>query len=138
MCPFRTCIQLCSWRLLLSGAVLLRDVQVLTLYKGRYTTARRTSPVLQLQCVGGSAGCGSFVPEVVQCQNKGWDGIDVQVGLIVYCNFKHRMVCAQINQIHLPFVVLYVVVVLITYFCGPFSGSAKLTWTMHTVLDALK
>lgn len=60
------------------GAVLLRDVQVLTLYKGRYTTARRTSPVLQLQCVGGSAGCGSFVPEVVQCQNKGWDGIDVQ------------------------------------------------------------
>ncbi|KAI1888237.1 hypothetical protein AGOR_G00182960 [Albula goreensis] len=60
------------------GSVLLRDVQALTLYKGRYTTARRTSPVLQLQCVGGSAGCGSFVPEVVQCQNKGWDGIDVQ------------------------------------------------------------
>lgn len=62
-----------------TGAVLLRDVQVLTLYKGRFTTARRTSPVPQLQCVGGSAGCGSFVPEVVQCQNKGWDGIDAQV-----------------------------------------------------------
>ncbi|XP_070683836.1 store-operated calcium entry-associated regulatory factor [Pempheris klunzingeri] len=60
------------------GSVLLRDVQVLTLYKGRYTTSRRAGPVPQLQCVGGSAGCQAFVPEVVQCQNKGWDGIDVQ------------------------------------------------------------
>lgn len=60
-------------------AVLLQHVQVLTLYKGRYTTARRSSPVPQLQCVGGSAGCHAFVPEVVQCQNKGWDGMDVQV-----------------------------------------------------------
>uniref|UniRef100_A0A673GU77 Store-operated calcium entry-associated regulatory factor n=1 Tax=Sinocyclocheilus rhinocerous TaxID=307959 RepID=A0A673GU77_9TELE len=59
-------------------AVLLRDVQVLTLHRGRYTTARRSSPVLQLQCVGGSAGCGSFVPEVVQCYNRESDGIDTQ------------------------------------------------------------
>uniref|UniRef100_G3PVR5 Store-operated calcium entry-associated regulatory factor n=1 Tax=Gasterosteus aculeatus aculeatus TaxID=481459 RepID=G3PVR5_GASAC len=58
--------------------VLLRDLQALTLYKNRYTTARRASPVPQLQCVGGSAGCQAFVPEVVQCQNKGWDGVDVQ------------------------------------------------------------
>ncbi|KAM7418315.1 hypothetical protein PAMA_015773 [Pampus argenteus] len=64
-----------SWT---DGSVLLRDVQVLTLYKDRYTTARRSSPVPQLQCVGGSAGCQAFVPEVVQCQNKGWDGVDVQ------------------------------------------------------------
>ncbi|KAM6976917.1 store-operated calcium entry-associated regulatory factor [Aplochiton taeniatus] len=60
------------------GSVLLRDVHVLTLYKGRHTAARRSSPVLQLQCVGGSAGCNAFVPEVVQCQNKGWDGVDAQ------------------------------------------------------------
>lgn len=65
----------CSWN---EGSVLLRDVQVLTLYKDRYTTGRRSSPVPQLQCVGGSAGCHSFVPETVQCQNKGWDGVDVQ------------------------------------------------------------
>lgn len=64
-----------SWN---DGSVLLRDIQVLTLYKGRYTTGRRSSPVPQLQCVGGSAGCHSFIPEVVQCQNKGWDGVDVQ------------------------------------------------------------
>ncbi|KAJ8000967.1 hypothetical protein DPEC_G00185880 [Dallia pectoralis] len=60
------------------GSVLIRDVQVLTLYKGKYTTARRSSPVPQLQCTGGSAGCGSFLPEVVQCKNKGWDGVDAQ------------------------------------------------------------
>ncbi|KAJ8373340.1 hypothetical protein AAFF_G00265840 [Aldrovandia affinis] len=62
----------------ISDSVLLRDVQVLTLYQGRYTNSRRTSPVPHLQCVGGTAGCGSFVPDVVQCQNKGWDGVDVQ------------------------------------------------------------
>ncbi|XP_008316009.1 store-operated calcium entry-associated regulatory factor [Cynoglossus semilaevis] len=59
-------------------SVLLRDVQVLTLYKGQFTRARRSQPIPQLQCVGGSAGCHTFVPEVVQCQNKGWDGVDVQ------------------------------------------------------------
>ncbi|NXJ12262.1 SARAF factor, partial [Odontophorus gujanensis] len=57
--------------------VLLRDVQVLTLQRGRYTTARRTAAVPQLQCTGGSAGC-SYIPEVVQCYNRGWDGYDVQ------------------------------------------------------------
>lgn len=61
-----------------ADSVLLRDVQVLSLYRDRYTTARRSSPVPQLQCVGGSAGCQTYVPEVVQCQNKGWDGVDVQ------------------------------------------------------------
>ncbi|XP_030580441.1 store-operated calcium entry-associated regulatory factor [Archocentrus centrarchus] len=60
------------------GSVLLRDIQALTLYKNRYTTARRSSPIPQLKCVGGSAGCQAFVPEVVQCVNKGWDGVDVQ------------------------------------------------------------
>ncbi|XP_062243792.1 store-operated calcium entry-associated regulatory factor [Platichthys flesus] len=64
-----------SWN---DGSVLLRDVQVLTLYKDRYTRAQRSKPIPQLQCVGGSAGCQAFVPEVVQCQNKGWDGVDVQ------------------------------------------------------------
>ncbi|NXP44610.1 SARAF factor, partial [Heliornis fulica] len=57
--------------------VLLRDVQALTLHRGRYTTARRVPAVPQLQCMGGSAGC-VHAPEVVQCYNKGWDGSDVQ------------------------------------------------------------
>ena len=59
------------------GKVLLKDVQVLTLKAGQMTTGRRSSPVQQLNCVGGSAR-GRFNPQVVQCYNRGWDGQDVQ------------------------------------------------------------
>uniref|UniRef100_A0A8C8FSI2 Store-operated calcium entry-associated regulatory factor n=1 Tax=Oncorhynchus tshawytscha TaxID=74940 RepID=A0A8C8FSI2_ONCTS len=59
-----------SWN---EGSVLLRDVQVLTLYKGTSSSA-----VPQLQCAGGSASCGSFISEVVQCKNKGWDRVNAQ------------------------------------------------------------
>ena len=51
----------------------LRDVQVLTLKEGAMTTGRRSSPVPQLSCVGGS-GKGRGEPGVVQCYNRGWDG----------------------------------------------------------------
>ncbi|KAF9377509.1 hypothetical protein CPB97_010122 [Podila verticillata] len=57
--------------------VLLQDVQTLTLHRGRMTTGRRTSPVPQLNCIGGNA-CGDFEPDVVQCYNAGSDGSDVQ------------------------------------------------------------
>lgn len=68
------------------------------------TNGRRMSPVPQLKCVGGTAGCKAFTPQVeiiclklnlilypdiflwlyccfvqvVQCYNRGWDGEDVQ------------------------------------------------------------
>lgn len=58
-------------------AILLQDVKTLTLYKGRYTAHRRVPAVLQLQCIGGSAGCSVNI-DVVQCENKGSDGIDIQ------------------------------------------------------------
>uniref|UniRef100_A0A3B5QRT9 Store-operated calcium entry-associated regulatory factor n=1 Tax=Xiphophorus maculatus TaxID=8083 RepID=A0A3B5QRT9_XIPMA len=61
-----------------SPGVLLRDIQALTFYRNRFTTARRSNPVPQLKCVGGSAGCHVFIPDVVQCVNRGWDGVDVQ------------------------------------------------------------
>ncbi|KAF9307224.1 Store-operated calcium entry-associated regulatory factor [Mortierella antarctica] len=57
--------------------VLLQDVRTLTLHRGRMTTGRRTSPVPQLNCIGGNA-CGDFEPDVVQCHNAGSDGSDVQ------------------------------------------------------------
>ncbi|KAF7236474.1 Store-operated calcium entry-associated regulatory factor [Varanus komodoensis] len=63
---------------LFSKRILLREIQALTLYAGKHTNYRRTSPVPQLQCTGGSAGCSAYAPEVVQCYNKGWDGYDVQ------------------------------------------------------------
>ncbi|XP_077628969.1 store-operated calcium entry-associated regulatory factor isoform X1 [Crocuta crocuta] len=58
--------------------ILLRDVKALTLYHDRYTASRRLDPIPQLKCVGGTAGCDSYTPKVIQCQNKGWDGYDVQ------------------------------------------------------------
>ncbi|XP_033103550.1 store-operated calcium entry-associated regulatory factor-like [Anneissia japonica] len=58
--------------------VRLQDVSVLTLKDGYMTTGRRSSPVKQLQCIGGTAGCSAFRPQVVQCYNRGSDGYDVQ------------------------------------------------------------
>ncbi|TPX69958.1 hypothetical protein SpCBS45565_g02076 [Spizellomyces sp. 'palustris'] len=57
--------------------VLLREVQVLTLYKGQYTTGRRSNPVPQIKCVGGNA-CRDIQPEVIQCRQVGWDGREAQ------------------------------------------------------------
>ncbi|XP_029647932.1 store-operated calcium entry-associated regulatory factor [Octopus sinensis] len=58
--------------------VLLQDINVITLNRGQMTTARRSSPVAQLKCTGGSAGCRSVIPQTVQCYNRGWDGYDIQ------------------------------------------------------------
>ena len=71
--------------LLLGGAlgwgekerVRLEDVQVVTLTRGAITTGRRSSPVPQLACVGGS-GRGEEQPKRVQCNNRGSDGRGVQ------------------------------------------------------------
>lgn len=73
----QSCLAGYGWNTGPDEKVLLKDVQVLTLYHGRQTTGRRSSPVPQLQCVGGSAA-HEFIPQVVQCYNKGWDGVDVQ------------------------------------------------------------
>lgn len=59
--------------------VLLQGMSALTLYQGAMTAGRRSAPVPQLTCVGGTAGCGVGQPKVVQCYNRGWDGYDVQV-----------------------------------------------------------
>lgn len=56
-----------------SDRVKLKDIQVLTLRKGHKTTARRSKPLHQLMCIGGTARC-SYLPETVQCYNRGWDG----------------------------------------------------------------
>lgn len=59
--------------------VLLKDIDVLTLYNGKMTKGSRSSPVPQLECIGGgTAPCSTFKPRVVQCYNRGSDGIDVQ------------------------------------------------------------
>ncbi|CAH2301555.1 store-operated calcium entry-associated regulatory factor [Pelobates cultripes] len=76
--------------------VLLRDIQAITLYSDRYTNSRRTSPVPQLKCTGGSAGC-KVMPQVVQCHNRGWDGIDVQWECKVDMDNSYRFGKVEVN-----------------------------------------
>lgn len=80
------------WLLICSGAVqaanpppytqvtekvLLSEVNSLTFRNGHFTTGRRSSPIQQINCVGGNAGCAS-IPSTIQCTNKGTDGFDSQ------------------------------------------------------------
>ena len=62
--------------------VLLGDIQTLTLKSGESTAGRRSSPIPQLNCVGGNgrtlAHRKGALPSVVQCQNQGSDGTDIQ------------------------------------------------------------
>ncbi|GAB1605502.1 store-operated calcium entry-associated regulatory factor-like [Argonauta hians] len=54
------------------------------------TKGRRSPPVPQLMCTGGAAGCRRFVPNTVQCYNKGSDGIDIQWKCETDMNKKYR------------------------------------------------
>ncbi|KAL0225300.1 hypothetical protein RCL1_003212 [Eukaryota sp. TZLM3-RCL] len=57
--------------------VLLQDIDSLTFQEDSYTSARRTSPIPQLNCVGGRARRTKFHPHSVICKNEGFDGVDV-------------------------------------------------------------
>lgn len=59
-----------------SDAIKLTEYKAFSLHQGM-TKGRRSDPVPQLKCAGGTAGCTTYVPQVVQCQNMGFDGIDV-------------------------------------------------------------
>merc|ERR1712048_1225779 len=61
-----------------SQKIRLEDVQVLTLRVGVKTRGRRSSPVPQLSCVGGSGAGRGWEPKVVQCYNRGSDGLGIQ------------------------------------------------------------
>ncbi len=56
------------------NTVPIKDVQVLTLQEGKWTTGRRSPAVKQLTCLG---FC-KYAPSSVRCVNAGWDGIDIQ------------------------------------------------------------
>jgi len=47
--------------------------------------------MMQLKCTGGTAGCSAFVPQVVQCYNRGSDGTEVQVISVIqsFIHFWH-------------------------------------------------
>ncbi|KAJ5783831.1 uncharacterized protein N7518_009508 [Penicillium psychrosexuale] len=55
-------------------AILLSNVQTLTLRAHRMTTARRVSPIPQLSCAGPSKQtCNLYQPETMRCTNQGYD-----------------------------------------------------------------
>lgn len=60
-----------------SEFVQLEDVKVITAKQGRMTIGRWSSPVPQMKCMGGTAGCAK-APVTMQCYNRGFDGHDVQ------------------------------------------------------------
>ena len=55
--------------------VALASIRSLTFYDDALTTARRTDPIPQLNCVG--KACSLYTPEVVRCANVGGHGTDV-------------------------------------------------------------
>eukprot|EP01080_Neovahlkampfia_damariscottae_P002894 gene2894-4737_t len=55
----------------------LSQIQALTFHKGRYTTSKRSAPVMQLKRVGGNVKT-DYEPDTVQCKNQGFDGMTVQ------------------------------------------------------------
>lgn len=57
--------------------VLLKDVQVLTLRAGAFTTGRRNSPVQQLSCQNCNDDAARKAVDTIQCRNVGFDGRDV-------------------------------------------------------------
>lgn len=59
-----------------SSRVLLSSIPTLTFYADEETAFRRTEPVAQLTCQGKS--CQIYQPPVVQCQNMGGSGGDLE------------------------------------------------------------
>ena len=58
----------------MSDRIALAEVPSLTLRQGQMTNGRRSAPVQQLECY---SGCETYIPAQVVCENKGWDGRDV-------------------------------------------------------------
>lgn len=59
---------------------LLADVQKLNFIQGSYSNSRRSSAILQLNCVGGTAKCDYYhLPKTVTCTNAGFHrGQDIE------------------------------------------------------------
>jgi len=55
--------------------VQLKNIPALKFQEGSYTSARRSTPIPQLTCIG--KACDSYRPEVVRCVNLGGSGDNV-------------------------------------------------------------
>lgn len=52
--------------------ILLKDVKTLSFQRNKRTTSRRTHSIHQLSCVGGTAGCRLFTPNVSSLFSSYW------------------------------------------------------------------
>lgn len=55
------------------NAILLSDVQTLTVHSGRQTSSRRVPSIPQLTCVGPSRICSLHTVDVMRCTNEGYE-----------------------------------------------------------------
>ena len=63
----------------LHDSIPLKNVESLTFGTNQFTNGRRSSPIPQLNCVGGNAAhLRELHPSTVQCYNRGSDGLDAQ------------------------------------------------------------
>jgi len=62
-------------RLYSMSRIALESIPTITFYKDSLTTARRTTPIAQLVCLG--KPCATYQPEVVRCRNIGGSGVNV-------------------------------------------------------------
>eukprot|EP00998_Keelungia_sp_KM082_P006349 NODE_2603_length_1028_cov_33.294118_g2584_i0.p1 GENE.NODE_2603_length_1028_cov_33.294118_g2584_i0~~NODE_2603_length_1028_cov_33.294118_g2584_i0.p1 ORF type:complete len:294 (+),score=21.95 NODE_2603_length_1028_cov_33.294118_g2584_i0:68-949(+) len=73
------------------------EVTALTFRKGKMTTARRSSPIPQMNCVGGSA-MGRYMPETMQCTRVGSaGGTDVQWKCTAELGAEYRLGQTQVS-----------------------------------------
>jgi hypothetical protein len=78
------------------------------------TNGRRSSPVPQLKCVGGTAGCGAFTPQVMDCVVL----FIITDSLMLLCFFiRWSSVTIEVQMVMM------------------FNGNARLIWIMLTVLE---
>lgn len=54
-----------------SNGIDLKNIKVMTFFKDEFTTANRTTPIKQLNCVSGNACNKSYYVKSVQCTNEG-------------------------------------------------------------------
>ena len=69
---------------------LLKEIKAITLHRGQLTSGRRTSPVSQMKCDGGGAGCRVRQPATTQCYNRGTYGNDIQWECLAELDYKYK------------------------------------------------
>jgi hypothetical protein len=107
----------------LDYSIPVSKIKVLTLNHGRMTSNRRSQAIPQLKCVGGTAGCSAFVPQVI---------LLTILNILTKLVYEFFILFPFINKLRLCSARIRDMMEL------PYSGNVKQTWTMHTDLERLQ